>query len=357
MDLAQAQDVAGQAKDVASQAVSLISPRALAWLVGIGAAASTFVASLMADEQEQRLRNGVFGTVAGGAAGGLMALITKQDALLVIGLLGSAMGGLLGWLVSLALSWWAATSPTGRTVLEYQVGGWKGVRDRLNIEETQPLLSALGKWGQNFVRMVTRQKEEILAMPGSPQTNAYTKLVLENWLISFVDILGLLFGLARKPEYQSRVTVIVFGARDGKPTGLHWISDAGRLESHKHQREFDDKSVGYQVLSGSLSSPYFTTSDSAKAKGQDRGEQSYRPFLTFRIDDTAILAIDWPADLKHDDPFVKITQNLFHLDLVPAVRPLLQHWTGGLESAVGLQPLSTITSNPPAPPALARPSA
>ena len=51
----------------------------LRMLVFAGAALGTLVASVMAEEQNQRLRNGAFGTVAGGFVGALMALLTKQD--------------------------------------------------------------------------------------------------------------------------------------------------------------------------------------------------------------------------------------------------------------------------------------
>lgn len=39
---------------------------------------ATFLASVMAEEQHQRLINGTFGAVAGSSLGGLAALITDQ---------------------------------------------------------------------------------------------------------------------------------------------------------------------------------------------------------------------------------------------------------------------------------------
>ena len=49
-------------------------------LVGLSAFLATFVASVMADEQNDRLRQGTFGAIAGGAVGGFAAIIQKESA-------------------------------------------------------------------------------------------------------------------------------------------------------------------------------------------------------------------------------------------------------------------------------------
>lgn len=49
------------------------------WLVFLSAFLATFIGSVMADEQTDRLRNSSFGAVAGTAVGGLAALLTKQQ--------------------------------------------------------------------------------------------------------------------------------------------------------------------------------------------------------------------------------------------------------------------------------------
>ena len=253
----------------------------------------------MADEQNQRLRNGAFGTVAGGFVGALMALLTKQDDLVVIGFVGSTVGALFGWLISLLLSFIAATTQVGRTVLEYQIGGWQAVRDRLSLEEREPLLKALKRWSQNYARVMNRQTERLKGMESAAPRNQASAVVIEGWLVSIVEVVDLLFELGKKPGYRSRVTVIVYG-RDSanKILGRHFLADSGRLPTHKTGRDFDDKSIGLQVLTGALASPYFTTGDEARAKGQDRGEQKYRPFLTFRVNSAAILAVDWPSESR-----------------------------------------------------------
>src|SRR6266568_3447185 len=77
----------------------------LFWAVGISALLATFVASVMADEQNERLKNGTFGAIAGSSIGGIAALLTSQHALLITGFLGSAIGGFFGWLAILWFSY------------------------------------------------------------------------------------------------------------------------------------------------------------------------------------------------------------------------------------------------------------
>jgi len=57
------------------------------------------------------------------------------------------------------------------------------------------------------------------------------------------------------------VTIIVFGARDKAIVGKHWISYSGSLDPHQKDREFPDNSIGYKVLYGRETSPFFSTSE------------------------------------------------------------------------------------------------
>jgi hypothetical protein len=54
----------------------LKSPQAL---VGWSAFLATFVASVMADEQNDRLRQGTFGAIAGASVGGLASIIRRSN--------------------------------------------------------------------------------------------------------------------------------------------------------------------------------------------------------------------------------------------------------------------------------------
>src|SRR3989442_415115 len=58
-------------------------------LVGLSAFLMTFVASVMADEQNERLRQGSFGAIAGSAVGGLAAVMQQEPNLFVLDALAS----------------------------------------------------------------------------------------------------------------------------------------------------------------------------------------------------------------------------------------------------------------------------
>jgi hypothetical protein len=309
------------------------------YLIFWSGAVATFVASVMAEEQDKRLRQGTFGAIAGSSMGAIAALITKQEQLLVIGFFGSSMGGLAGWLISILLSL-AARTATGRTMLDYQIGGWKAVRDTLYLNDKGQLLGAMRQWIQNFIRQINRQKKVIITQEKSIIVNHFIKTTIDEWLASITNVLGLLFDVAEKEKYRSRVAIIIFGKDNDKNViGKYWVSEAGGLKPHKITKAFDNTSIGYKVLIEDEASPYFTTGDEAKKSGQDRGKQSYLPFYTFRLNGSAILTLDWHDKLEESNLFVIEAKNLFQNDICPMIKELLEYWHGDIREDIGLQPL------------------
>lgn len=318
------------------------------WLVFLSAFLATFIGSVMADEQTDRLRNSSFGAVAGTAVGGLAAVLTKQQELLLVGVFGSACGAIVGWLVYLLLSF-AASFPFGRRLVEYHVSGLKGVRERLDLDEKARLIQSLSTWSSNFSRMVASERNRILQNAHQQEANHWIEVILAYWLTSIVDVFNLVFdALAKKREYRSRVTIIVFGKESDKILGRHWINYSGRLPSHK-KIDFLADSIAYQVATGAKESPFFTTLEEAN-KAQKRDEEgkqegapqprSYKTFFSFKLNDNAVLSLDWPGQLDEDDAYITIAKDLFYLQIVPAIADLLTLWKGNIENAVDLGPLS-----------------
>jgi len=328
----------------------LKSPEAL---VGLSAFLATFVASVMADDQNERLKQGTFGAIAGTVVGGLAAVIDKQSMLLLIGIFGSAAGAIVGWIVYLGLSV-LASRPWGRRLVEYQMTGLKGVRAQLDLEERDTLLRALNVWSQSFRGMVLRETHVILALSSSPHPssdyNAWVKIAIRGWLTSLIDAFNLVLdALAEKPQYRSRVTLIVFGVSSGETVGRHWISWAGHQQSHT-RKDFDKSSIAWQVLSGLKPSPYFTTVELSNKEGQARGsngdgqgrgkpECSYTSFFVFQLNEHAVLSLDWPGKLEASDPYVDVAKGLLQLDVAPAIGELLNKWSGDIGEQVKLRPL------------------
>jgi hypothetical protein len=310
-------------------------------VVFVGSALATFVASVMSEEQQTRLRNGAFGVVAGSSVGALAGLFNNKPDLLAVGFLGSTVGGVAGWIVHILLSALAGTRRM-RPLLEYQFGGFSSVRNRLQLDEQNLLLSALRDWRDNYTRMLGKQREAIIGLDPS-QKQSVAKLFIESWLVSFVDTYGLVFGaIAEKRQYRSRVTVILFGEEpDGKRIGKHWISYSGSLEGHKTSVPFPENSIGYKVLIEELPSPYFTDSMTASVGGHSRSEKEDRPFCTFRVNSDAIVALDWPHSMKEDDPYVQLAKDTFHTDVCPTICEVLSAWSIPPQGELGLKPLRT----------------
>lgn len=91
-------------------------------LMAITSGAATFVGFVAADEQQQRVKNGTFGALAGTSLGAVGAIANKSPDMLLWAAFGASIGAVAGWVVHLGLCMFAAT-PSGRRVLEYVSGG------------------------------------------------------------------------------------------------------------------------------------------------------------------------------------------------------------------------------------------
>ncbi|MGD0095713.1 MAG: hypothetical protein ABSB60_04420 [Terracidiphilus sp.] len=309
------------------------SPQAL---VGWSAFLATFVASVMADEQNDRLRQGTFGAIAGASVGGLASIMEKDGTLLLVGVFGSATGAIVGWIVYLGLSV-LASRKWARGLVEYQVSGLKGVKARIDLEDRNLLLRALTIWSQNFRGMVLRETQVILSNTASADYNCWVSVALRGWLTSLVDAFNLVLdALAEKEEYRSRITLIVFGAKeDGSIAGRHWISYSGNRDAHT-RTDFGVESIAYQVVSGEKASPFFTSVERANRDGQKRGDDSYSSFFVFRLGPNSALSLDWPGKIEEKDPYISIARSLLYLDVAPAIGKLLNLWHRSLAAEVDL---------------------
>jgi len=319
----------------------LKSPQALvAW----SAFLATFVASVMADEQNDRLRQGTFGAIAGASVGGLASIMEKDGTLLLVGVFGSATGAIVGWVVYLGMSV-LASRKWARGLVEYQVSGLKGVRARIDLEDRNLLLKALNIWSQNFRGMVLREAQVILSNTSSADYNSWVSVALRGWLTSLVDAFNLVLdALAEKEEYRSRVTLIVFGTKeDGSITGRHWISYSGNRNAHT-RTDFDQESIAYKVISGEKESPFFTSVERANQDGQKRGDGSYSSFYVFRLGANAVLSLDWPGQIEEKDPYISVARTLLYLDVAPTIGKLLACWHASLAGEVDLNDLVRLSA-------------
>jgi hypothetical protein len=305
----------------------------------------TFVASVMGKDQQQRLDQGKFGLAAGTSLGGISGLIEKEPALLVVGFVGSAVGGLLGWLFYLVLASLLVRFPKCESLVTFQTGGLESLQKQLDLKSKENLRIGFNLWTDRFSLMMADARRTLLCRPPASDVKWEDQAValIHSWLTTAVDTLALVFGtLADKPQYQSRVTIIVYKISgtggETRATGKHWISYAGgNLKPHDKNQSFDEKSVGYKVLVQQLGSPYFTTKEIAQKEGQARtNDVSYRPFITFRLNDSAILAVDWPEELKEEDGYVKAAESLFNSDVMLAITDLLSRWPNPLADSAGL---------------------
>jgi hypothetical protein len=129
------------------------------FIIFISATFATFVTSVMGEKQNDRLRNGSFGAVAGSSVGGISALLKSQNELIIFGFAGSAAGAFLGWFTYL-LSF-MASKEWGQRLLIYHVGGIKSVLEQIKDNDEKLIKDAIDKWRQSFSTLMTKHSSAI----------------------------------------------------------------------------------------------------------------------------------------------------------------------------------------------------
>lgn len=319
------------------------------WLILSSAALATFVASVIAKEQNDRLTNGVFGALAGSTVGGVVALLSKEPRFLLDGFFGSSLGAFCGWVVYMILTV-LATFGWGRRLVEYQASGLDGVRSRLQESESNLLYTALATWARNLSRLVDDQVHSVSGAPLQDANQSMIRLIIHGWLAGATDVFNLILdSIANRKQYRIRTSIIVFGLDNGKVAGRHWISYTGEAALHR-PRVFDRGSFAFKVLNGDVPSPWIVTLDEANTVGQKRDEADespYKMFVTYRINDRAVLTVDWPDSFDTtNDQYFRVARDFFHADLVPAVHRLLSRWPEDLSAEAGFAALGTIPIPP-----------
>jgi hypothetical protein len=301
---------------------------------------------------------------AGTSLGGISGLIDKDHPeLVVVGFLGSAVGGLLGWSFYMILAFLVVHYEKLKGLAVFQAGGLQELQKVLDASSKENLKKGFSDWTEKFSQMISITKSDLLGRVSHAGWEKEASTIILIWLTSAVDTLALVFGtLADRKQYQSRVTIIVYRVSATGETeqakGIHWISYPGQLTPH-HPQNFDETSIGYKVLKQQLESPYFTTKDIAQKDGQSRASapNSYRPFITFRLNGSAVLALDWPEELAQGDNYVEAAQSLFYATVTPALTEVLNKFPK-LADAAEVPLLDAPAPKPGAEPeAVARPAA
>src|SRR5580698_1407730 len=149
----------------------------------------TFVASVMGKDQQQRLDQGKFGLAAGTSLGGLSGLIKNQPELVVVGFVGSAVGGLFGWLFYLLLACWVVRSPNLKSLVVFQSGGLEGLQKQLDVNSKENLRAGFGIWSEKFSRMIASEQSALLKRAGGTNWEDEAATMIRSRLTSAVDTL------------------------------------------------------------------------------------------------------------------------------------------------------------------------
>lgn len=220
------------------------------------------------------------------------------------------------------------------------------VRARLDRDDTELLLKTLETWTKSFGIQISRQAAIVARMEKSEVADGIRELIIRAWTVSFVDAFNVIFSRSSgRREYRLRASLIVFGREAGKVAGRHWISCSGELPEHR-DKPFSDTSIAYRVLSGELASPTYQKLAQANKDAQDRGENRYSSFYTFRVTPGVVLSVDWPEEVAPDDPLVAAARSFVHISLEHGIQQVLEGWSRPLCEQVHLPPLLSAAATP-----------
>jgi len=326
------------------------STQQLAVVVSIAAALVTFVATVMATKDQQRLKNSQFGAAAGVSIGALAALVTNNSPSLVIfGALGSGAGAAVGWLVYLLIVIFASRPgrpgrpPSARPLLRLLVDGLDGVEKQAVIDERRGIERGLDWWSDLFCNHIEEARAELEHTGRTGKVDdRLVDSTLTSWLYSMVDAFNLvMIGIKPDTLYGTRACLIVFGTEDDKPKGLYWIHYAATFKPHNVAKPFNEDSAAYRVVVGDDPSPMRVLAEKGKAPKNvvERSGSDYKAFTLYRVNDSVVISVDWQRDSIADDPYIDRLDRAIQLYLVPACSRLIECRTTPPQETLRLAPL------------------
>jgi hypothetical protein len=283
---------------------------------------------MLGGSAEHRAKTTSIGAAAGSLLGVFMGLLRQQTSLLAFGFAGAAAGAFLAWVANLALCI-AANTRFGRRWLKYHYLGIRAVSEDVEAESIDKTMLFLHEWRHGVTRRLTAQLTRMQRPGESPDVQQLETVrgVIEEWMGSIVDSFDILLHLAtQKPEYQFRMTLIVFGSDGDSVKGSHWARYSGRQMKHRTDA-FAQDSIAYKVLTQQLASPHFgKTSDAGVPNRNTTAQGRYHDFICFRVNDFAVLSLDWVAISGEPagDAYIQFLKTMVHTDLVRWIAALLK---------------------------------
>ena len=274
-------------------------------LFWIGCGAS-FMASLLAKDQNDRLKNSTFGGLVGTGLSALVTIVQKQNNIdyILYSVYGSVFGTFFGWLVYACIAVMAYiryNSPL--SIIELITNGLQGIREQIISEENKRLLGNLDIWWKQFAMDFEDKATILLKFDYSTYSKEMMISIVKSLLTSVCKVHNLMYN-----NNQMRASIIKFDANQFN--GKHWINYADfsnpldmKIFDHvdssgKKIDEKEKESVAHKLLVNENEIyKYVDTKNNIDI--QDRkSEKRYRYFSLFKIDDRHILTLDWPDDIN-----------------------------------------------------------
>ena len=293
------------------------------FLIFLGSGLITFLSTVLAQKQDERLKNSSFGALASGVITLIITFLKKdnQQNDLLYAFLGSAIGAFNGWLVYLSIAVMAFLRYNVIIpFIELVAHGLDSMSDNIvsyeNAQSSDKLkyylerlaselntrigsldnIAALDKVNEDKTDLATRK---MLLQ----QRKEFLESIARFILTSIVELFNLVYGSMR-----FRASILKFQyTRDanGKKIyqeGRHWLYYYGSGQPFRKDKTFDQTTSAYDMVStGDRTMELFDLSSDKVADRQ--AADRYQYFSLFRLNDWCILTLDWA--LKPDNTVSK----------------------------------------------------
>ena len=305
-----------------------------------------FLSTVLSEKQNQKLKNGGYATIITAGLSSFVSLSQEgnNENIVLFSLFGSTTGALLGWIFFFIIAIYSSVKYQGPLpFIELITQGLEGLRDQIIQKESERNCKELDNWLNKFYNNLSYQTNNVKdVVRNREQGNEYSisnKLVNEliketirTSLVSFCEVLNFVKGYT-----NARASLILFGSKENKIIGKHWISYRSGGKRFKIDEAFDDTSKAYKVVKDKTPWPCFVDT---KKKGDDIQQRSdansrYDIFTLFKITNEIVLTIDWSHAPKFRgifatrDVLVKKAEEFFQDQIVPAFKELLSLWING----------------------------
>jgi len=266
---------------------------------------ASFLATVSADEQNERLKNTAYGGITSTAVSVFITMLNNKDGslskdLILISLYGSLIGSFIAWVFfAIIAGYYVIVYNKTSSFIGLITNGLGGLKNEIIRKENQLDFEDLENWWSNLYRQFDELYSNISRLNMlDHDKQKLIKNILRYILSSICQAHNMIF----RTSFM-RASIIKFNLTAKK--GEHWVFYSDNSSPPFVTSDlFYDNSKAYQLLASNKISE---TTDMSQARQtgtvqvREDSDNRYGFFTVFKIDGNHILTIDWPKTITKNN--------------------------------------------------------